>query len=113
MALDRIIRWSPPARAPSTDDLATVARAYTKGLVTSVEWQGGRWYITLPGEAHSAIGRDFLHDPGQARWIEVWRSDGGEEVYVMTRHADEVTNAVAEGLAALVARHWRGEREST
>lgn len=110
MATDRIIHWPPPAQAPTKADLGALCHNYSAGLAVSVEWQGGRWYITLPGEAHSAIpGREFLHERGQGRWIEVWRDD--ESVYVMTRSADEITSAVAEGLAALVARQWGGTRE--
>lgn len=106
MSTDRVIRWAPPVQAPTAEALGTLACNYTRDLATSVEWHGGRWYITLPGEAHSAVGRAFLHNPGQARWIEVWRDD--ESVYVMTRHADEVTNAVAEASPLSLPATGRG-----
>ena len=115
MAQDRIIRWPSPLDAPPNAALGVLCEDYTRGLAPPPRWGSGRWNVTLPGEIRSALHtldarRVGLYEPGRARCIEVWRSD--ESVYVMTRSADEVTNAVAEGLAALIARHWHGEREA-
>jgi hypothetical protein len=43
------------------------------------------------------------------RFIEVYVAD--DNVDVMTRQADEFTNALAEGLASLIARKFKGKRE--
>ena len=114
MALDRIIRWASPLDAPPNAALGALCEDYTRGLAPPPRWGAGRWNVTLPGEVRSALhnlgNRAGLYEPGRARCIEVWRDD--ESVYVMTRSADEITNAVAEGLAALIARHWQGTRET-
>lgn len=116
MPTDRIIRWAAPSLAPTLADLGGLCEDYTRGIAPPPYWAGGRWNVTLPGEIRSALHnldarRAGLYEPGRARCIEVWRSNDGESVYVITRSADEVTSAVADGLAALVARHWGGERE--
>jgi hypothetical protein len=45
----------------------------------------------------------------RTRWIEVWPDV--DVLYVMTREADTITNVVADGLAKLLARGWKGEVE--
>lgn len=44
------------------------------------------------------------------RWIEVWLSK--DNLLVMTRSADEITNDIAAGLARIFARFWKGKYES-
>lgn len=117
MSQDRIIRWHSSTTAPTLADIGTLCEDYTRGLAPPPHWGGGRWNIELPGEIRSALHnldaarRAGLYEPGRTRCIEVWRAPDGADVCVMTRSADEVTNAVAEGLAALIARHWHGTRE--
>ena len=130
MSRDLVIRWPhgptvplhEQSRLPSNVALGTLCRDYTRGLAVSVRWRKGRWWIRLPGETRTALYR-LAEKPrpldADKRLIEVMSFGEGPvmapgfAVYVTTRCADEVTNAVADGLAALIAQHWRGEREST
>jgi hypothetical protein len=121
---DRVIHWpaqSPDEpvnvwKVPTNEALGTLCKDYARGIATSVRWSGGRWYINLPGTPSNALEQFYPRDPSTynvKRWIEVWC--GGDEhrytVYVMTRGQDDITNAVAEGLADIIARHWRGARD--
>ena len=130
MSRDLVIRWShgptvplhEQSRLPSNVALGTLCRDYTRGLAVSVRWRKGRWWIRLPGETRTALYR-LAEKPrpldADKRLIEVMSFGEGPvmapgfAVYVTTRCADEVTNAVADGLAALIAQHWSGERERT
>ena len=122
MPQDRVINWPASTRiedVPCNVKLGRLCRDYARGIASRVRWRKGRWYIDLPGEVRSALHRLSDHprpyERGEPRWIEVWSggNEDGHSVYVMTRHADDITNAIAEGLAAIIARHWRGEREAT
>lgn len=120
MSQDRVIHWPASTRGmlPTPMQLGTLCRDYATGIGT-VERAGDRWHIRLPGECTAALrhlsaraGRPF--EPGEPRTIEVWTGVTGDRVvvYVTTRMQDDITNAIAEGLAAIIARHWRGEREA-
>jgi hypothetical protein len=125
MATDRNIHWTAPsglntgeqwARLPARSDLGRLCRDYTRGLAVSVRWHRDRYIVTLPGESRSALHRiagKRNYERGRRRCVEVWAGVVGDRyvVDVMTRSADEITSAVAEGLAALVARQWGGTRE--
>jgi hypothetical protein len=43
------------------------------------------------------------------RWIEVYVGD--DNIDVITRRCDDITNVIAEGFAKLCARHWQGRLE--
>ena len=49
---------------------------------------------------------------GAERWIEVWPDPDCKSVDVMTRQGDDVTHAMADGLARLLALTWTGKVES-
>lgn len=85
-----------------------------------MRWSRDRWLVDLRGVNHRALARQRaifrrLNKVDRLtpwpRWIEVWPSEKLLVVSVMTRQHDEYTNAVAEGLAALIARWWTGKRE--
>lgn len=113
MALDRVINWK--TRRPQRQQLERMLEDFIGGAGT-VEWNKDRWYIYLVGSCSTAIRRQswahtcarkrFDGEPWK-RWIEVW--PGERCVDVMTRQHDEYTNAVAAGLARLIARFWKGE----
>ena len=122
MPQDRVIHWPASTRVadvPTNVVLGPLCRDYTRGIATSVRWHRGRTIIRLPGECTAAlrrVGRPArMFERGEPRTIEVSMggADDGFRVYVTTRMADDITNAIAEGLAAIIAQHWRGEREAT
>lgn len=115
MALDRTITWARN-KGPAKEDVGKVVEDYACGL-GEARWDGDRWYIDLPGHNSSALRRvaeKCLWSTG-SRWIEVWIDQSADRdrecVDVMTRQHDEITNAIAEGLAKVIARFWGGERE--
>lgn len=113
MALDRFVYWE--SERPTQEEVGQVCEDYVKGL-GAVEWNDpqSRFYIHLTG-AYScpqdrAKGGRFARpapEPGfEGRYIEVWI--GEDCLDIMTRHQDDVTNAIAEGLAKFFARFWKG-----
>lgn len=99
------------------EEVGCVCEDYFGGLA-KVVWNEDRWFCNLPGTYSPALWRIDgaphvpMHDEVPERWVEVWLdSEDGLALYVMTRGQDEATNALAEGLAALFARFWRGKRE--
>lgn len=120
MALDRTIYWSvwtPSSRRPTLRALRLVCEDYVRGMGARVMFEGDRFYIALPGTQCHPLRRVAdpppYEEPERERWIEVWKGRVGDRVIVdvMTRMADPVTNAIAEGLAGVIARWWRGTRE--
>ena len=114
MALDRVVRWKD--LQPTHEHIQTLIEDFF-GDAARVTWEGDRWFCVLPGSPSEPFRR--LRDDvvtlgsqvGMAseRWIEVWPN--ANFVYVMTRHADRYTNALAEELAQLITFGWKGERE--
>jgi len=118
MALDRFVWWKTKRR-PTRDEIGTVLRGFFKGFGARVTWNQDRYFIKLPGEITHPLNRIKgaykQHGPEKGfedRWIEVWPSKDGKCLDVMTRMQDEVTNALAEGLAQLFARFWEGRRDA-
>lgn len=118
MALDRNITWpADSANLPTVADIGKVCEDFTLGIATRVSWDGGRWFIDLPGTCTHPLRRITTpppyEEPDRNRWIEVWMGivDGRVIVDVMTRQHDAVTNAIADGLAEVIARWWQGTRE--
>lgn len=111
MALDRIIRFDKPNHPPIRMELTTLLADYFQGIGT-VKWDKDRFFVSLPGKPCHALGRLAViprMPPPEERWIEVWKNR--TSVDVITRGADDITNALAEGLAEIIARFWQGERE--
>lgn len=92
-----------------------------RGLATRIEWGGGRFTVTLPGTVSYALrrARDVSQIYREAaeeelaaehpRTFEVFIHDNA--IDVITRQVDDVTNAVAEGFTALMARFFGGRRD--
>lgn len=110
MALDRIIRFDGPG--PSKEHLHLVVQDFFgEGATSSISWHMDRLFVSLNGSCSFPFRRlpgapqnPFI--PGDERWIEIWTE--GSVVDVITRQADPFTNALAQGLAEQVARHWGG-----
>lgn len=115
MATDRTVSWSLFARRkPTLRDVRRVCEDYVRGTGARVWFEGDRFYIVLPGTTTHPLRRVAApppyEEPERERWIEVWKGvipgEGRTIVDVMTRCQDEVTNAVARGLAEVFARYW-------
>jgi hypothetical protein len=120
MALDRFVRF-PKGEEPTYEALAAVIADYLGGTGT-VRWMSdqSRWYIYLPGRNTKALRSvndlvravDVSQDERMKRWIEVFHLTGDDaQTDVMTRQHDEFTNAVARGLAYVIAHAFGGEVE--
>ena len=111
MPLDRVVLWQQ--KRPNKKQLAHMIEDYI-GEAGKVEWKTDRWYCTLHGKPSAMFRRilplrqNFGHDE---RWFEIFIGEDG--IDVLTRSADEFTNAVAKEFAERVARFWgaRLERE--
>lgn len=96
MARDVFVRFKNMPRIP---DIERSLLDYVSDGA-SVRWSRDRWMVDLPGVPEETPTRQ------PTRWIEVWV--GSNCVDVMTRQADEFTNAIADGLAARLARWFDG-----
>ena len=115
MAQDRLIRWG--AKRPARADLGAALEDYLGGIAESVAWREDRWFAVLKGTTRDPF-RRVEHPPvsrypeelqNAERWIEVWIGDSS--IDVITRMQDEITNRIADGFAALCARHWNGKED--
>jgi len=108
MALDRVVNWD---KEKPTKAEAEAALTNFLGGVGILEWVQDRYYIHLPGTPTPTLrGLGKCVEVGyHVRWIEVWQDN--DSLYVITRQADEFTNALAEKLAEIFANHWHGTRE--
>ena len=123
MARDTFVYWKN--EKPTKDEVQTILEDYLAGMVTSLTWRGGRFYVILPGAPSWPFQRVGPATPAQrGAWLELAREMDGAprsrcfEVYldaeyvdVITRHDDEVTNAIASTFARLCARAWNGRVE--
>lgn len=100
MARDRFIRFEQ--RVPSRGEVEIAIRSYVEGLADHVYWDRDRFFVMVPGMAARI-------DVPVRRWFEVYL--GPTLIDVMTREMDDVTNAIADGFARLVARTYEGKLE--
>jgi hypothetical protein len=100
MAIDRFINFED-GKCPSFEQVRDVCVHYIGGSGT-ITSEPPRVFAEVPGVSHSPLARP-------ERFIEVYVDDNN--VDVMTREGDEFTNALAEGLASLIARKFEGKRE--
>lgn len=116
MAYDRFVNWTD--KRPTRKEVQHVLEDYFAEAATKIAWSKDRFFIDLVGthtnplrrmkDAHESARLD--PEPGhEGRLIEVWLSKTSLDV--MTRHGDEFTNRVADGLAKLFARFWQAELE--
>ncbi len=95
-----------------------VLEDYVRDLATEVTWQEDRFIVLLPGMgshpatriADSDTARMVLmEDRKNERWFEVYL--GADNLDVITRHGDWITNAIATEFARICAQFWRGHME--
>jgi len=116
MALDRFVRFKKDRR-PKRDDVERLLRNFFgEGATTSIDWEGGRFYVTLPGHltfpfaglTEETTNMELATQwDDRGRWIEVYVAR--TNVDVITRGMDEYTNALADHIAEMLARFWNGE----
>lgn len=116
MSLDRFIYFTD--KKPTFAELTMVAEDYVSGLGGTIEAQGSRLIVSLPGHCSHPLRRIvpdlisvhvFDEDPSP-RWFEVFLHDEGT-VDVITRSHDDLTNGIAERYASIIARWWNGNRD--
>jgi len=117
MACDRFVYWKE--RKPTQAEVEAVLHNFLGDAALEIKWHGDRFFVLLVGTktlAFKGLGhpheKAFLADnapPHHKRYIEVWLDS--ECLDVMTRHGDEFTNAVADGLVAAFVRFWQGQLE--
>lgn len=122
MSCDRFIYFGFKSM-PSEQDVQHVIEDYLGDALVGIDWGGKRWTARIDGNkswplrrvlAVSSDRERVLHDTAELesteeRWIEVFIGD--DNIDVITRRQDEYTMAVADGLAKLMARFWRGRLE--
>jgi len=101
---------------PGKDEVRAVLDEYLRGILAEpLEWGGGRWYATLLGEPTNPaskchVDRGLHVPPNEAlpeeRRIEVFI--GEDNIDVITRRADELTNGIAQRLAEMLSRFYDG-----
>ncbi len=119
MGMDRFIKWGKPQEwgAPTVERLAQVARDYL-GARWSVRITSPKWIVCETDEPSTApLKSEFSPGSGvpawdeQTRGFEIFFPDSSVRTSVITRRADEFTNAVADGYTKCIARWWNGEIE--
>lgn len=116
MASDRFVHFKKDRRPTREEIERLLGNFFGDGTTTSIEWEGGRFYVSLPG--HLSFPFAGLMDEvtsmemataedDRGRWIEVYVAR--TNVDVITRGMDEYTNVLADGLAEVIARFWDGE----
>lgn len=119
MAVDRIITFSGPG--PTRDDILAVLADFLGGA-GSVEATGpDTWVVRLPGvktyalKSRPGVGEylNNLADPKlgadmTGRGFEVFKNPKTGRLLVTTRLADDFTTALADGVAEVFARYWKG-----
>lgn len=105
MAHDRIAYWNKTSPTPKM--LVNQIEQYGRGLFASVEDEGDRIFVVLPGLTSTPEERK-VEEPRE-RWIEVWKSPTSFDV--ITRMMDDITNDIADGLYELLVRTHQAIRE--
>lgn len=115
MAADTFVYWKNKKK-PTRKELTVVLEDYMRGL-GKVRWDRDRFFVDIPGKVSWPFAR-ILPDTNKAkamaedpmeRWFEVYV--GKDNIDIITRQMDELTNNIATGFAKLCARYWEGELE--
>jgi len=113
MPADRIVNRKPRGKWPTRKEVGVISTDYF-GDLAKVSWEKDRYFCKVVGTISHPLNRikgaykSPLDLKFQERWIEVWFDRSS--LYVMTRMQDEVTGALAEGLASLFCRFYQGTR---
>lgn len=106
MACDRFVHWRDEKKRPHREEIEAALTGYIGGAGRAY-WKDDRYFVDLLG----APSNPFPHRtcPHDTRWFEVYLHE--DAIDVITREADEFTNNVAKGFAALCARYWQGDAD--
>lgn len=113
MASDRFVRFDEVT--PTQEMIQTVLEDFLGG-VGKIEWKADRFFVDLPGKGSFVFCRVGKNPSGchpaprEERWFEVWV--GVTRIDVITREADEFTNALADRFARLCANYFKGTLEN-
>lgn len=117
MSFDRFVYWRQGVQ-PTREQLQWALEDYVRDLATEVTWNGDRFMVLLPGRCSNPAARvvesELLRSIAQEeseheRWFEV--HVGTDNVDVITRRGDWITNAIATEFAKICAQFWQGELE--
>jgi hypothetical protein len=111
MAYDRFIRFGK--RRPTKPEVQKALEDYVSGA-GRVEWLKDRFFVYLEGKGSHPARRIAGSHPS-AKEADVYRAERFVEVWldkavvdVITRQADDYTNAVADGFVEFLTRFWDG-----
>ncbi len=108
MSCDYVVRWAK--RKPTKKHILCILQDFFGGGCEQIRWDKDRWQVYLPGHSHNAFERvsplalTFAHP---SRALEVWPDPCRKFLYIMTRQADQYTNALAQALCELFARFYQ------
>jgi len=108
MALDRFISWLE--KKPTKKVLGEHLSEFF-GFGLDMTWEAGRWIISIPGAPYPLVkwGEDVRPSPfRKERFIEVIP---GKRLDVLTRQADPLVNAIANGLVRWLCFRLQGDFE--
>lgn len=115
MARNIFVSWNK-ANTPTFEEVSLILEDYLSGVGT-VEVRGDFLLVTLHGKISCAFRRihgyeskaTAMEEMGAThpRFFEVYFVEEG--IRVVTRMADELTNAIAEGFAAMILHFKQGE----
>jgi hypothetical protein len=117
MAFDRFVYWRRGQR-PTLEQVQFALEDYVRDLATEVRWDQDRFLVTLPGMGSHPAARiadsetlrlAATEDRKNERWFEV--CIGADNLDVITRRGDWITNAIATEFARICAQFWQGDLE--
>lgn len=119
MALDRFVYWND-GEMPTREQIQFALEDYVRDLAESVKWDGpgNRFFVLLPGMCSNpairitdsdTIRRMAEEERKTERWFEVYVGD--DNIDVITRHGDWITNGIATEFAKICAQFWKGKLE--
>ena len=110
MALDRFVFWNE--EKPTRKELQQILEDYIN-IEGAVLWDTDRFMVTLPGKPlwlfQGVVPEKYRKMYPPERWFEVWL--GKDCIDVLTRRADNFTDALAETFAVTVARYYQAKYE--
>jgi len=113
VSVDRFVRFDK--KKPTLDELKNILEDYIEGIGSiSYSHNGSVWFVKLPGKPSFPFKRihpDMDNQVHEERWFEVWLGSLPDNIDVITRQADELTNVIAEGYAKIVARFFEASEQ--
>jgi len=115
MAFDRFVYWRGGTR-PTLEQVQFALEDYVRDLATEVKWERNRFLVTLPGMGSHPAARisesettrlAAAEERKNERWFEVYIAP--DNIDVITRRGDWITNAIATEFARICAQFWQGD----